>query len=709
MSLNLRFEETMDRTSDEQIIAKIAQREFGRSPDSVTRMTNGICNDVYTVTVGDREYIFRLKDEPRYLLGSSKHIPLFRSKGIQVPEILAEDYSRSWLPVAFQIQSKLPGRDIGEVIATLSDEELKSIGAQVANVFRELAPVPNNGKFGVVWGDENGLVDSWAAEVQRVTRVVKDWGRKTGVLDAKLEKTLDRINAEYRSYFDRIRPYTYYGDIAGKNVMVHEGRFSGLVDLDAIAQGDPLEAVGRIKASWYGTHYGTVYADAVMDALGLPEPQRRIVTMYALLNRTFWTLENGVQFNQNTNATVDRIREAEDKRVVNALYLELFGEEVQPVVEMPQPIQVNRPEPDAIAAEPSHVIEEEEEIPIISISEPPAPVPEPEPVLGEPSKPVRRTRRKPVAEIPYEESATQADAVPILEVPETKVADTPEPSIEPEPASPPVIAVEKLSDAETAAVAAETEPPPHQEVSMPHTVSNPSSRAVLDASAITKTYVSGGTGFNALTNVDLKIGKGECVAIIGKSGSGKSTLMHLLACLDEPTEGYVYVDGDDTTTMSEPEKNRLRNESFGFVFQQFFLNGRDTVYENVALPLRIRGMSEAEIGLEAESALAAVGLSDHIDKKAKDLSGGEKQRVCIARALINRPKVIFADEPTGNLDSATGEAVERLLFELNKEKGITLVVVTHDPELAAKCSRVVELKDGRIIRDTAVAAVGAGR
>jgi putative ABC transport system ATP-binding protein len=222
---------------------------------------------------------------------------------------------------------------------------------------------------------------------------------------------------------------------------------------------------------------------------------------------------------------------------------------------------------------------------------------------------------------------------------------------------------------------------------------------VLEAIGLSKTYFSDGTGFDALKNIHLKISRGECVAVVGKSGSGKSTLMHLLACLDAPTQGYVCVDGDNTSTMSERLKNVIRNQQFGFVFQQFFLNGRESVFENVVLPMRIRGASRADLERECCEALAAVGLTDKRNSKAKDLSGGEKQRVCIARALVGKPKVIFADEPTGNLDSATGAAVEQLLLDLNRKKGITLVVVTHDPDLAAKCDRVIEMKDGQIIAD----------
>jgi putative ABC transport system ATP-binding protein len=227
---------------------------------------------------------------------------------------------------------------------------------------------------------------------------------------------------------------------------------------------------------------------------------------------------------------------------------------------------------------------------------------------------------------------------------------------------------------------------------------------MLEAINLSKTYQSGDAEYPVLKNVNLEIRTGECAAIIGKSGSGKSTLMHLLACLDQPTSGTICFESANFTTMTEKEKDDLRNEKFGFVFQQFFLNGHDTVFENVVLPLRIRGAANYDIVKNAMNALEAVGLKDKETKKAKELSGGEKQRVCIARALVGEPSVIFADEPTGNLDSQTSRIVEEMLFRLNHEKGITLILVTHDDELAAKCARVIELKDGEIISDRREAA-----
>ena len=206
--------------------------------------------------------------------------------------------------------------------------------------------------------------------------------------------------------------------------------------------------------------------------------------------------------------------------------------------------------------------------------------------------------------------------------------------------------------------------------------------AVIEAKNIKKSYGKNETKFDALKGVDLKVEKGESVAIIGKSGSGKSTFMHILALLDQPTSGDIYLNGKNVTSIRKKVLNKTRNEEFGFVFQQFFMNAKDTVLNNVLLPLKIGGISGSKRKKMALDALKAVGLEDKVQNKANNLSGGQKQRVCIARALVNNPQIIFADEPTGNLDSATGKKIEELLFDLNKNKGITLIIVTHSPDAA---------------------------
>lgn len=220
---------------------------------------------------------------------------------------------------------------------------------------------------------------------------------------------------------------------------------------------------------------------------------------------------------------------------------------------------------------------------------------------------------------------------------------------------------------------------------------------VIEAINVKKTYGSGDSAFHALKGVSFSIEKGESVAIIGKSGSGKSTLMHILALLDRPTSGDIFLVNQDPNKMKKSALNIMRNQTYGFVFQQFFMNPKDTVLSNVLLPLKIAGISKRQRKQLAMEALAAVDLTYKCNNKANDLSGGQKQRVCIARALVNQPEIIFADEPTGNLDSTTGEKIEELLFNLNREKNITLIIVTHDPELAARCDRQIHIKDGLVV------------
>lgn len=222
---------------------------------------------------------------------------------------------------------------------------------------------------------------------------------------------------------------------------------------------------------------------------------------------------------------------------------------------------------------------------------------------------------------------------------------------------------------------------------------------ILQTINVTKIYENG-VDVPALSEVSLAIEKGESVAIIGKSGSGKSTLMHILATLDRPTSGTLIVDNIDATKFSSKDLDSLRNKKFGFVFQQFFLNGRNTCLENVILPLVIGGITKKERIRKAKEVLAAVGLIQQENQKANDLSGGQKQRLCIARALVTDPEVIFADEPTGNLDTENGRIVMDLLFRLQQEKGITLIIVTHDPDLAKLCSREIVLSDGMIVGET---------
>lgn len=219
---------------------------------------------------------------------------------------------------------------------------------------------------------------------------------------------------------------------------------------------------------------------------------------------------------------------------------------------------------------------------------------------------------------------------------------------------------------------------------------------MIEVKNVTKTYGKKQNAFQALKDVSFTIPDGASVAILGKSGSGKSTLMHAMSGLDRPEKGQVIIDGEDILTLKQKAVDRFRAEKIGFIFQSFFVQGNESVYDNVSLPLEIAGMSVAKRKARVKAALEAVDLVDKIKNKAKNLSGGQKQRLAVARAIANEPRIIFADEPTGNLDSVTGEKVEKMLFGYNKDQGVTLIIVTHDPDLAAKCDIQINIKDGTI-------------
>lgn len=222
---------------------------------------------------------------------------------------------------------------------------------------------------------------------------------------------------------------------------------------------------------------------------------------------------------------------------------------------------------------------------------------------------------------------------------------------------------------------------------------------LVEVREVYKTYHVGEVDVPAVRGISLAIGFGEFVAIMGPSGSGKSTLMHILGCLDHCDQGKYYLEGADVTRMSKRQLARLRNQKLGFVFQSFNLLARTTVVDNAALPLTYAGVSRRERRRRAASMLERVGLSDRAMHHSNQLSGGQQQRVAIARALITEPVILFADEPTGNLDTRTGAEIMALLDELNRDSGLTIVLVTHEPEIANRTRRVIAVRDGKIDSD----------
>lgn len=226
--------------------------------------------------------------------------------------------------------------------------------------------------------------------------------------------------------------------------------------------------------------------------------------------------------------------------------------------------------------------------------------------------------------------------------------------------------------------------------------------AFITCHKVSRVFDAGGEPFHALRGVELCIDRGELVAVVGASGSGKSTLLNTIGGLDRPSEGEITIDGRRLSTLAEPELADLRNHVMGFIFQQFNLLTRYDALRNVELPLIYAGLSRADRRRRSRDLLNELGLSAHAHKRPTQMSGGQQQRVAIARALANRPQVILADEPTGALDSLTSEDVMRQLVTLNREQGMTVIIVTHDMNIANRCDRIIRFHDGRIVEDRPV-------
>lgn len=252
-----------------------------------------------------------------------KIFPCFNREALKVPEIVAEDYSKTKTSYNWQILTRLEGLDIDKVISTLSDEQLDAIAKEIADIVKKLITLPTNGMYGWAGLDGERLKPNLTQEAEGMLERVKSRNERTGVIKEKYILLFEKALDTYKDYFASAPSQFYFDDMSSKNVMVSDGKFTGLVDLDGVAYGDPLEGIGRIKASWYGTHYGDHYANAVMDALDLDEERKKIVCMWALLNRISWQSEIGVQFNQNTSPEIDPKRVEAGEKVIEGLANEL--------------------------------------------------------------------------------------------------------------------------------------------------------------------------------------------------------------------------------------------------------------------------------------------------------------------------------------------------------------------------------------------------
>jgi aminoglycoside phosphotransferase (APT) family kinase protein len=303
-------------------VKKVILKQFEEEPTTISRMKTGLSNEVYSVSVKDSDYIVRLNTRDS-IKGSSKNIPLFQSKGIKVPGIVAEDYSHEIVPLNWMILDKIPGDDIGTVISDLSEQQLSAIANEIAGIVMKLISIPTNGLFGWVGPTAEDLKPTLYDEADAKLQKTKGRNEKTGVVKQEYIHAFEKVLSKYKSYFDTAPSQFYFDDMNSKNVIIKEGKFNGLIDLDWVTYGDYLEAIGRIKTSWYGTTYGDYYTEAVMRALELNEKQREIVTVWALINRIFWQGEIGIQFNQNTSTEIDPERVEVGNKVIDGLIKEL--------------------------------------------------------------------------------------------------------------------------------------------------------------------------------------------------------------------------------------------------------------------------------------------------------------------------------------------------------------------------------------------------
>lgn len=307
-----------------EIVKTIIRKHLGE-PASIERLPTGICNEVYAVECDGTSYIVRMNKNVAEMRGSSLFIPKLTALNLRVPKIIADEYNTEEFGFGYQILERLPGTDLSNVIEELSPEQLLDVAKEVANIFKNLRTLPTDGTFGLVMDEHGGKFTNWKDWIEDDLQTSEQRAKDTGFIEKiiHLVAPTHAIIERYTAYFTQVPSVTYYGDIAGKNVLIDDGKFSGLVDLDALAYGDWLEAVGRIRASWYGSDYGKVYTDAVMNALELNDKQREMVRVYSLHHRFVWMCENGVVFNANTSNQIDLQKAERDMEVVGRLLKEL--------------------------------------------------------------------------------------------------------------------------------------------------------------------------------------------------------------------------------------------------------------------------------------------------------------------------------------------------------------------------------------------------
>lgn len=326
MFSSLRYENdffNLNENMNNQEINKISQIVFKKIPNDIVKKTVGICNEVFEVKFNDSSYILRMNKDKKSLYGTHKFLPIFQKLRIKTPNVIAEDYSKNAFNFCYQILSKIEGEDLGIVINEINEENLKLIAVEISNIFDKFNSLPPEKSFGEMTGTDEEEYSNLLEIIKKQKDTILERNEKTKVIDQEIVVILNELINSYQNYFLQAKPKLYYDDICSKNIMIYNGKFNGLVDLDSLMKGDYLEAVGRIMASWYGDKHGEIYIDEIIKLQKLSEEQQKIVKMYAVLNLIYWTSEEGVQFNSNSSTVINWDKVNTKRKQIMGLFTEI--------------------------------------------------------------------------------------------------------------------------------------------------------------------------------------------------------------------------------------------------------------------------------------------------------------------------------------------------------------------------------------------------
>lgn len=301
-------------------IQRVCETEFGQRPLKITRKTIGICNEVYELHYETNSYILRMNKEKEWIYGTHKFLPLFQRLNIKVPTLISEDYSKTKFPFCYQIQTKIAGKDLLIVFEELSPSDLKAVAREISLIFDKFNTLPYQKNFGGLTGLNEDHTESLLAVIESRRKGIYQGNSSTKVIDKEVAEIHAALIEDCREYLLSVRPKLYYDDMSSKNVMIHNGKFNGLVDLDFLMKGDYLEGIGGIVAGWYGTESGQIYINEIFKLQKLDEFQQKIVKAYAIFHLILWTSEEGVKFNSNSTGEINWSNVEKKKRKIMSLY-----------------------------------------------------------------------------------------------------------------------------------------------------------------------------------------------------------------------------------------------------------------------------------------------------------------------------------------------------------------------------------------------------